>query len=436
MKYLRITNTGMLDARLIPLMGGTTKANDEFKIGQFGTGLKYALAYLLRENVHFTLHTSGECVPIDVVLEEIAGEEYGIITIHGEKTSITTNMGKEWEPWMIVRELWCNALDEGGCSVEVVDGLKIPEDDQTCFHIQLVGQFVEVWQNWTDYFIHDIKPLEDNKHFAVYPNGNKPMRLYKNGVLIWQASEKHSVFHYDIKTASINELREFLGSARSAVTSVLPRLGKDAVEYYLEHIKDEAGKVSEKLYDTDVDFMYTYHNMGQAWQDALGSAKIITQKAIEEIQARGLDIDLAGVVPVPHNLYRELTKSFKGIGALRTADKINEFFEVHNPEAQQALNAAFEVLDSVGYDYAPDPELKWVIGVFGDKDTVARIRVDEKTVFLSEAIQHKSLFDNVTTVVEEVEHFNTGLQDCSRAFQQHFINLYVKTLLKEKGVAL
>ncbi len=53
MKYLKIQNDGILDIRLVALMGGTTKENDKFKIGQFGTGFKYTLAYLFRNKSYF-----------------------------------------------------------------------------------------------------------------------------------------------------------------------------------------------------------------------------------------------------------------------------------------------------------------------------------------------------------------------------------------------
>lgn len=35
MKYLKIQNKGLLDIRLVALMGGTTKADNQYKIGQF-----------------------------------------------------------------------------------------------------------------------------------------------------------------------------------------------------------------------------------------------------------------------------------------------------------------------------------------------------------------------------------------------------------------
>jgi len=54
-KYLKIQNKGLLDIRLVALMGGTTKGEDITKIGTFGTGLKYAITYLLRTGNNFKL---------------------------------------------------------------------------------------------------------------------------------------------------------------------------------------------------------------------------------------------------------------------------------------------------------------------------------------------------------------------------------------------
>lgn len=81
MKYLKISNNGLLDAKLIPLMGGTTRANDNFKIGQFGTGLKYVLAYLFRNNIIFSLYVNGAEVVFHTVNETIAGSSFDIIYI-------------------------------------------------------------------------------------------------------------------------------------------------------------------------------------------------------------------------------------------------------------------------------------------------------------------------------------------------------------------
>jgi len=101
MKYLKISSKGLLDIRLVYLMGGTTKANDKYKIGQFGTGLKYTLSFLLRSNLHFKIFIGGQEVIITTVNETIRDTEFEIIHINGVKTSITTNMGYDWEEWML-----------------------------------------------------------------------------------------------------------------------------------------------------------------------------------------------------------------------------------------------------------------------------------------------------------------------------------------------
>jgi hypothetical protein len=45
----------------------------------------------------------------------------------------TTELGKHWEPWMVLRELWCNARDEGGSAQQHADsdweGISVPVDD-------------------------------------------------------------------------------------------------------------------------------------------------------------------------------------------------------------------------------------------------------------------------------------------------------------------
>ena len=97
MKYLKIKNNGVLDIRLVALMGGTTKSNDQFKIGQFGTGLKYTLAYLFRNNLDFHLFCGGKKVEISLEEETIGEQTFSIICINGNRTSITTYWDRDWE---------------------------------------------------------------------------------------------------------------------------------------------------------------------------------------------------------------------------------------------------------------------------------------------------------------------------------------------------
>jgi hypothetical protein len=425
MKYLKIQNDGVLDIRLVALMGGTTKANDKFKIGQFGTGLKYTLAYLFRNNLDFKIFAGDEEIKIYLEQETIKDEVFEIICINGNRTSITTRMGADWSTWMILRELWCNALDEGGSLRDTVTET-IGEPDKTTFYIQIDSQIEAVLKDWDNYFIHGQLPISETKRHALYPGG-KSLSLYKNGVLIHRDENIKSVFSYDIKDADINELREFKGSSDYEIGVAIKEMNVLAITNFIE-------TVTEEHFEGKTDFSWSYYNFSPEWVKVIGAAKIIHQKAVDNIIAREAEIDLASVIIVPKNLYNALTKQFSGIGALRVAAKLNEFYEIHSEALSAKLNEAFAILEVC--EYAISQELTYVFGVFGDKTTLAHVSQDKKEVLISETCLDRSLFDFCATLIEENEHFKTGMQDCSRSFQQHFINLFTKTLMDKNSIKL
>lgn len=425
MKYLKIQNQGELDIRLVALMGGTTKAKDEFKIGQWGSGLKYTLAYLLKNNLDFKIFIGEQEVKISTEIETIRDEDFEIICIDGQRTSITTQMGGDaWEPWMIIRELWCNALDEGGEfkeTTEVLAGVK----DTTSFFVQITPEIREVIMNWDNYFIHGKEAMSENESYRIYAGGNA-IRLYKQGVLIYEDKTRKSLFSYDIRNADINELREFRGNVSAQMTYALSNASKKVIAYYLENI-------SEAYFEGEMDYEW-YHNFSKDWREVIGDAKIIHKKAVETIIERGMEFDTTKCLIVPIKVYKFLTKQFTGIGALRMADKVNEFYEIYDQELELKLKQGLAILESCGYFI--HPELKFIFGVFGDKRIWAKVNMDTKEILISEGIKNKSLFDVVSTIIEENEHFNTGFNDCTRDFQQHFIDLYTKTMLDKHEVRL
>lgn len=425
MKYLKIQNKGELDIRLVALMGGTTKANDQFKIGQWGSGLKYTLAWLIKNNLSFHVFIGDKKVNITTEIENISGVDFEIICIDGKRTSITTQMGGDaWEPWMIVRELWCNALDEGGEFREITESVE-GEKDTTIFYVQLSSEIKKVWDNWSDYFIHGVDPMFENDYYKIYQGGNT-LKLYKQGVLIYENKNTRSLFTYDIKQADINELREFKGTPSCEMTRALADSNPKVIQYFLENI-------SEKYHEGEMDYDW-WTSFSSAWKETIGEAKIIHPKAIEAMISRGMDFDKASVIIVPEKVYKFLTKEFPGIGALRTSNGVNEFYETYNAELEMKIKGALAVLETCRYFI--HPELTFMYGVFGDKTTMACIKIDEKLIMVSEAMVNKPMFSVVGMIIEENEHFNTGFKDHSREFQQHFIDLYTKTLLEKNEVSI
>ncbi len=92
------------------------------------------------------------------------------------------------------------------------------------------------------------------------------------------------------------------------------------------------------------------------------------------------------------------------------------------------------MLEDCGYTI--DPELKWITGVFGSSQVLARVNITDKTIMFSQELKRKSQFDILTAIIEENEHFLTGAEDCSRQFQQHFIDLYTKILIERKNITI
>lgn len=426
MKYLKIQNDGLLDIRLVALMGGTTKSKDKYKIGQFGTGLKYTLAYLFRNNLDFKIFVGEQEVKVHTEVEKIKEEDFEIICINGHRTSITTKMGEDWSAWMIVRELWCNALDESGAHREITT-LAIGEKDTTTFYIQVDPKIQKVIDNWHKYFIHEQEAVFANDEVAIYPAGDH-LCIYKQGVLVKEITEHKSIFSYDYKSADINELREFNGSPSMVVTYCLTKADEKTVRHFLEHVTEDHYEGREQM-----DYGW-YVSFGDAWKNVIGNGKIITQDTLDNLEGRGITIDELTYTIVPKSVYRALTKQFQGIGATYVAGTISDFYEHYDERLEQRIKEALVILESCGYSF--HPELKFAYGHFEDKTRLASIDVSGKKVYIAQMMLQKPLFTIVSMLIEENEHFNTGLTDCSRSFQQHFIDLYARTLLAGKEIEI
>jgi hypothetical protein len=425
MKYLKIKNDGLLDLRLIYLMGGTTKANDKYKIGQFGTGLKYTLAFMLRNNIDFKIFIDGVEVKLTTKKEIIRDTEFEIIHINGDKTSITSNMGKDWKTWMIVRELWCNALDETNPVYEIVEEI-IPEKGTTEYYIQLVPDIQNVYDNWDKYFIHDKTPIMDCENFAIY-EGGETLRCYKNGVLIKEIEGKKAIFSYDIKNADLNELREMRYSASYEIAECLPFFDKKTVEIFLQNMKN--------TYEETLDYAGWFSTeYKDGWKEAIGNAKFCDYETYSKIVDRCPDLENQPIVKVPKGLFDKLQKSFPSISLLRSSDAMNSFFETYSDTLHDKVKKCISLLEKAGYYL--DPNLKIIYGIFGNKKVMAEVHFDDKEIRLNQDLENMPDSELIVCLIEENEHFKTSFSDLTREFQTHFIKLYSNLLLKDVQVLI
>lgn len=106
-------NEGNIDLDTIRIMGVSVKTGDN-PIGYFGTGLKYALATLIRTGHDIVLKMGDKNYIFESRPTTIRGEEFNVIYMNNEKLAFTDQLGKDWLPWQAFRELYANCIDEEG----------------------------------------------------------------------------------------------------------------------------------------------------------------------------------------------------------------------------------------------------------------------------------------------------------------------------------
>lgn len=106
-------NPGLIDPVLIEVFGASAKKTAT-PIGQFGTGLKYAIAVILRTGDSISIFRGAEYLPYTSKMECVRDKEFNFVYRDTNRMPFTTELGKNWEPWQAFRELWANCIDEGG----------------------------------------------------------------------------------------------------------------------------------------------------------------------------------------------------------------------------------------------------------------------------------------------------------------------------------
>lgn len=104
---------GLIDPRCISTIGVSVKEGEN-PIGQFGTGLKYAISIILRHGGTVTIWRGLEPLRFTSRSETIRGKAVNIVCMNGNELGFTTHLGSHWKMWQAFREIYCNTIDEGG----------------------------------------------------------------------------------------------------------------------------------------------------------------------------------------------------------------------------------------------------------------------------------------------------------------------------------
>jgi len=221
--FLVFKNPGVLDLNMIRIMGVSVKETDN-PIGHFGTGLKYAIATILRAGGDISILTGGEKYNFDVRLITLRGKEFDQVTLNGEPLGFTTELGKQWKPWMAIREIYSNMLDEGGTAAIRSGKPRVysRRDDETAVIIS--GKvFVEVWHNRGEYFIDkkEAVPIHATDFAESYSNPTESRAIFYKGIRVGETINPPKFKHNILTPLWLTEDRTILYDSqyRSALES-------------------------------------------------------------------------------------------------------------------------------------------------------------------------------------------------------------------------
>jgi hypothetical protein len=263
-------NNGTLDKRAFTMMGLSAKADDT-AIGFFGTGFKYAIATLLRNNCTIRVvvrndeHDDNDERVFDFhsAVGNFRGKEHDFVycvytdSYSDEEETIelpfTTHLGANWKLWQAYRELFTNAKDEAG-GVQLVN---LPRDGGSSLrpgdvNIYVTGaDFLEVYHNHDKYFLNAQAVATGYRMRCVPKMADHDNVVYYKTMYTGTKLDKPTYFTYDyIKTVELTEdrtladtwfLRNHIGEIWLANMSFdmlvehLPKIAKDTYyEYGIE----------------------------------------------------------------------------------------------------------------------------------------------------------------------------------------------------------
>lgn len=380
-------NPGELSPLAITTFGLNAKPNSQNPIGYFGTGLKYAIATLLREGCTIEILSGERSYTFFKQDENFRGTDFSSIWMREKpfgalaleespehhRLGFTTELGRNWLPWMAYRELWANAGDEDGTIDKWPDFTAIePEPGQT----KIIVKGLDQVHDERGEFLLLTQPLYRSPVLEIHPGQGS--KIFFRGICVGKL-EKPTVMRY-------NFLRPMkLTEDRTLAEAYM-------VDYYLkqffaEELRDEA--LCERIITAPKGTLEFDLNFNEA------------NPTPEFLEAAGRHLTNLRCNVSARGLFKALTK--------KTLSPRNDSL---SPVRKAALERAIAFCHRLGFQVS-DYEIVYVEalgqGIVG--------LAEEDRIYLSELAFSGGTKIIAATLIEEFLHLRHGLHDQSRAMQ-------------------
>lgn len=433
MDKIIIESNGIMPIESFSLMGVSTKRGEDDTIGQFGTGLKYGIAGLLRDNIEFQIMTGGtgyEFKTKHIKVKEMPFNQiqYREVSEKGNKRwkdiGYSSEMGLNWDLESCLRELVSNAIDEGGFNHRCVpDGKRVYCDDKTYFIITSTTQIRDYFRNLDKYFLINKTPLwiSDCGCYARYgKQGTTGTRIYKKGVLVY-TDERDSLWDYDLKHVPVEETRKASESdCVRYLTSLYSKLPDPNKEILLKSISDNPG-----LFEGDVNFYMTVYGWGEIISKNTVLVSLSEAHLIEKAK-----FNIEHIV-LTHSWVKLLTTSGFGLGISAVLERYQEkdYKPYYLTEYDSMLfNSAIDFIKKAGYSLEG---IQFKFFINEDKNICGE--AEDNNIYIFETAFRRGKKDMVDTILHEYYHIESGELDQSLEFEHYIIGEIVKLLEIKTG---
>lgn len=293
--YLFIGNNELLDIKDLTLIGISSSRGDKTKIGRFGSGLKYAMAVLMRENIDIKFNVNNSLWNIERKNESHRGIDYTKLVVNGIETSITSNMGPDWTEWMMLREILSNARDQKDFYITTMLNPDFTTTFDTGIWIETTSKISEILSDYDSYFAWDRVAdfeAEGIKFYKKKEKGN--IVFYRKGIRCYDNYQIEGEYDIDFDNIEINEYRVTTGDSI-----------KESLYRFQRQCKTE---IPENI----IRFILNLPNTNSPGKGLLEGLKTMVERGVNFtasfIKMLGGDIAVSGSLTIPDSWYHELSQ--------------------------------------------------------------------------------------------------------------------------------
>lgn len=328
---ITLQNPGLLEIDFIKTMGVNVK-DDEFSIGTFGTGLKYAIAVFLREDVKFQLFIGRNEFEFYTEEKTLRGKDFRFCYMKSPHDStplgFTTELGKNWDLWQAYREIHSNCLDENG---EIVEGSMGLSDDTTTFIFDNIEKQVNISE--------------------IFINWDLPKLLYSSEEIEIYEGESDFIYYQGIKAKTIYPISKYTYNIKKECY-----LTEDRLLCFDSDVKRVINKSVLELAETNIEVMENIiTSTNDCFEAELGmeyhctsTPSVTFKEAVKEVQKSNKSINYSVTKYIDkHEPVKELTRDQKITNFIDELECLCEEYEIKWDRSDTLESVSFEVYGGI-----------------------------------------------------------------------------------------